>query len=113
MEFSGLVEKAREEFGKANVKKIKDKFAFQFDVTGDGGGTFYVEIKDGVLSVEPYEYNDRDARFEVSADTMVKLLDKKLDPVKAFTMGKLKIDGEMSKALELNKLLVKTAEKAT
>lgn len=34
-----------------------------------------------------------------------KLLDGKLDPVMAFTLGKLKVDGDVGKALEFSKLL--------
>ena len=33
------------------------------------------------------------------------LLDGKLDPVLAFTLGKLKIDGSIDKVLEFSKLL--------
>lgn len=105
MEFNDLVNKARTVFGTADAKKIEGKFAFQFDVTGEGGGTFYVEIKDGKLSVEPYDYIDRDAKFIIDSDNMLKMLEGNLDPVKAFTAGKLKIEGELGKALELNKLL--------
>lgn len=34
-----------------------------------------------------------------------KLLDGKLDPVLAFGTGKLKVDGDVGKALEFSKLL--------
>ncbi|MBE5924686.1 MAG: SCP2 sterol-binding domain-containing protein [Lachnospiraceae bacterium] len=34
-----------------------------------------------------------------------KLIDGKLDPVVAFTIGKLKVDGDVGKALEFSKLL--------
>ena len=34
-----------------------------------------------------------------------KLIDGKLDPVLAFTTGKLKVDGDIGKALEFSKLV--------
>ena len=34
-----------------------------------------------------------------------KLIDGKLDPIIAFTTGKLKVDGDAGKALEFSKLL--------
>ncbi len=34
-----------------------------------------------------------------------KLIDGKLDPILAFTTGKLKVDGDINKALEFAKLL--------
>ena len=36
-----------------------------------------------------------------------KLIDGKLDPVAAFTLGKLKVDGDIGKALEFGNLLKK------
>ena len=42
----------------------------------------------GKLSVEPYDYHDRDARITCSADTLMKIATGKLDPVAAFTCAK-------------------------
>ena len=67
--------------------------------------TFYAEAKDGRLYVEPYEYYDRDAIFICSADTLLKLAAGKLDPVFAFTTGKLKVEGSLEKALKLQKFV--------
>jgi putative sterol carrier protein len=36
-----------------------------------------------------------------------KLLDGDLNPILAFTLGKLKVDGDIGKALEFSKLLKK------
>ena len=52
-----------------------------------------------------YEYYDRDAIFICSADTLLKIAAGKLDPVFAFTTGKLKVEGSLDKALELQKFL--------
>jgi putative sterol carrier protein len=65
---------------------------------------FYVEIKNGVLSIEPYSYDDRQANLIVSSDNFAKLVAQKLDPVVAFTTGKLKVEGDVGKALELAEL---------
>ena len=53
----------------------------------------------------PYEYYDRDAIFICSADTLLKLAAGKLDPVFAFTTGKLKVEGSLEKALMLQKFV--------
>ena len=55
--------------------------------------------------MEPYEYYDRDAIFICSADTLLKLAEGKLDPVFAFTTGKLKVEGSLEKALKLQKFV--------
>lgn len=89
----------------ADVSDIQEHLAFQFNVTGDGSGIFYVEVKDGKLYVEPYEYYDRDAMFTASAKTFQAILDGKMDPVMAFTLQKLKVEGNFDKALKLNELI--------
>ena len=105
MTYEELFQKVKDMFSKANVSGIKEHLAFQFNITGEGEGAFYAEVKDGVLSIEPYEYYDRDAIFICSADTLLKIAAGKLDPVFAFTTGKLKVEGSLDKALELQKFL--------
>ena len=67
----------------------------------DLGKCFYVEIKDGKLSVEPYEYNDRQANMIISSDNFVKMINKKANSVQLFLTGKLKIDGSIEKCKEM------------
>lgn len=88
-----------------NLGDYKNHLAVEVAITGEGEGVFYVEAKDGVLHAEPYNYNDRDVRFNISGDNFLKLVSGKLDPVWAFTTGKLKIDGSVEKALEFKKIL--------
>ena len=79
--------------------------AVQVNITGDHSGVFYIEIKDGHISIEPYEYNDRNCAVTVSMSNFNKLLDGKADAVALFTVGKLKVDGDIGKALEFANLL--------
>ena len=100
MTYEELFQKIKEMFMKADISGIKEHLAFQFNITGEGEGAFYAEVKDGTLYVEPYEYYDRDAIFICSADTLLKLA-----PVFAFTVGKLKVEGSLEKAMMLQKLI--------
>lgn len=93
------------EFMNADVSDIKEHLAYQFNIKGEAGGIFYVEVKDGKLSVEPYEYYDRDAMFTATTDTFMAILEGKLDPMIAFTLQKLKVEGNFDKALKLNELI--------
>ena len=68
-------------------------------------GIFYAEVKEGKLYVEPYEYFDRDAMFTCSAETLFKIADGKTDPILAVTLGKLKVEGNIDKALKLKDLI--------
>lgn len=88
----------------ADVSDITEHLAYQFNITGEASGIFYVEVKDGKLFVEPYEYFDRDALFICSAQTLRDLADGKLDPVLAFTVQKLKVEGNIDKALRFKEL---------
>ena len=105
MTFSEFFAQVKERLSQADVSGLHENVAYQFDITGEAAGTFYVEVKKGKLSVEPYDYRDRDACFTCSADTLAKIADGKLDPVAAFTFRKLKIDGSIEKALRLKQLL--------
>ncbi len=104
MTFNDLVEKARTAASKVDPAG-RDFLAVQVNLTGKDGGTFYVEIKNNKISVEPYEYNDRNCAVTMTPADFNKLMDGKLDPVAAFTIGKLKVDGDLGKALEFSKIL--------
>jgi putative sterol carrier protein len=101
MTYEAFFEKVKGQFMEADVSDIKEHLAYQFNIVGEAEGIFYVEVKDGKLYVEPYEYHDRDAVFIASADTLMKISEGKLDPVKAFTFRKLKVEGSIDKALKL------------
>ena len=78
----------------ADVSDIHEHLAYQFNI-----------VKDGKLSIEPYEYFDRDAMFTCSAETLFKIADGKTDPILAVTLGKLKVEGNIDKALKLKDLI--------
>lgn len=100
-----IVEMVRERFADVDTSNVPGVLAFQFNVLDRKPGTFYVEIKDGVVSVEPYEYCDRNAIFSLKSANLVKMIEGKLDPVLAFTTGRLKVDGDIGAALEITKFL--------
>ena len=104
MTFDELIKKLKGMADKIDATGM-DFLAVQVNITGDNGGVFYVEVKDGKVNVEPYEYNDRQCQITISMDNFNKLLAGKLDPVAAFTLGKLKVDGDVGKALEFAKLV--------
>ena len=105
MTYEQIFQNAKKIFMQADVSGIQEHLAFQFNITGEGEGAFYAEVKNGCLYVEPYEYYDRDVIFICSADTLLKLASGKLDPVVAFTTGKLKIEVSLEKAMMLQKFL--------
>ncbi len=106
MTFDELLTKVRGLAGRIDASGT-DFLAVQVNISdkGEDGGVFYVEVKDGRVSVEPYEYNDRNCAITMKNKNFNKLIDGKLDPVLAFTTGRLKVDGDVGKALEFSKLI--------
>ena len=101
MTYAELFSKVKGMLVDADVSHVQEHLAYQFNITGEGEGIFYAEVKDGKLYVEPYEYFDRDVIFTCSADTLLKIMAGKIDPVLAFTLGQLKVEGDIDKALKL------------
>lgn len=105
MTYEEIVAKVRKTFKNTDVSMIDEHLAYQFNIEGEGEGAFYVEVKEGKLYIEPYEYYDRDAIFICKSDTLFKMISGKLDPVLAFTLGKLKVEGSIDKALKLKEFI--------
>ncbi len=106
MTYESVVEAARSKFYDVDVSQVMGTLAFQINIEGKAvNGIFYIEIKDGQVNVEPYEYYDRNAIIIMNATNFIKLINGKLDPVIAFTTGKLKVEGDVNAALEMIKFI--------
>ena len=106
MTYESIVEAARNKFSDVNVSSVQGTMAFQINIEGKAAsGIFYIEIKDGKVNVEPYEYYDRNAIITMNGTNFIKLINGKLDPVVAFTTGKLMVDGDVNAALEMIKFI--------
>ena len=104
--YESIVSATRNKFYNADVSNVQGTMAFQINIEGKAvNGIFYIEIKDGQVHVEPYEYYDRDVLFTAKADVFRKIIAGNMDPVFAFTTGKLKVDGSIETALKLKDVL--------
>lgn len=105
MTYAEMFSKVKGMLADADVSDIHEHLAYQFNITGEAEGIFYAEVKDGQLHIEPYEYHDRDAAFTCSAETLFKIAEGRTDPILAVTLGRLKVEGNIEKALKLKELL--------
>ena len=106
MTYESIVEAERNKFYDIDVSSVPGTLAFQINIEGKSvNGIFYIEIKDGKVHVEPYEYYDRNAILIMNGTNFIKLINGKLDPIVAFTTGKLKVEGDINAALEIIKFL--------
>lgn len=110
MTYEEIVEKVREAYSNAEASSVNEHAAIQFNIQGEGEGAFYLEIKEGKIVVQPFEYFDRDATVFTSAATLQEIADNKLDVVEAFTTGKLHIEGNLGKAALLQNVTFKAPE---
>lgn len=106
MTYADFFYEIKNKFMGTDVSDIQEHLAYQFNIEDEeAGGIFYVEAKGGELFVEPYEYYDRDAVFISDPDTLMKIAEGKIDPVWAFTTQKLKVEGDIGKALRLKEII--------
>ena len=76
----------------------------QFKLTGDGGGDYYVEIKDGTAKVSQGAAPSPNMTMTLAAQDYVDLIGGKLNGQMAFMSGKLKIAGDMGLAMKMQTL---------
>ena len=105
MTYEELVQQVKDIAEEADAGKIQDHVAFQFNIEGEAAGAFYLDIKDGKANVEPYEYYDRDVLITSTAETLLKIMEGKLDPVAAYTLQKIRVEGDLGKALLLKEVV--------
>ena len=68
----------------------------QFEISGAGGGNWYVTIKDKTCTVTEGVAESVDATVRVKAEDYVALYTGKLGSMKAFTTGRVKASGDVS-----------------
>lgn len=107
MGFFDVFNNVKQIFINTNVSDYQGHLAIQINLTGDDAGIFYAEINNGKLSAEPYEYYDRDVLLIINSNDFLDIVYGKLDPIFAFTIGKLKVEGNIEKALELKRFIKK------
>ncbi len=95
-------------------KKMPDAFkpdaakgidvVFQYVISGPSGGEWMVAIKNQTCTVEAGKSDKPTCTLRIADTDFIDLISGKLDPMKAFTSGKLKIDGDVMKSQLIGKL---------
>ncbi len=76
----------------------------QHDITGDGGGNYYVTIKDGTATVSEGSHESPSMTLTMEVSDFVALSHGELDGMAACMGGRLKIAGDMGLALKVTSL---------
>ena len=101
MTFFEMFDAAKAGLANANVSGLNGHIAIQIEVTEDGCGIFYVEITDGVLNVQPYDYRDNTVAVTLPHSTLFALLRRETTLPEAVAQEKAFVQGCMESAAQL------------
>jgi putative sterol carrier protein len=101
-----MVGSAREFFegieGRIDPEKTKGQtVSYRFDI--EGAGSWRVAVVDGKTTVTEGE-EAADCVIRMKEDMLLKLIRGEGNPVTAFMLGRIKVDGDMGQALKLKEL---------
>ena len=113
MTYEEIVLKVREGFENSDAREIFEHVAVQVNIEGEGSGAFYIEVADRYVSVEPYDYYDRDGLLTTDAETLIALAENRLSMREAYESGAVKVQGNLDKLRMLLKIKLKEKEKKT
>ncbi|MEE9420394.1 MAG: SDR family NAD(P)-dependent oxidoreductase [Desulfatiglandaceae bacterium] len=77
---------------------------FQFDISGEGGGSWQVIVKDGACEVAEGSHGSPTTTVKMGDEDFVKMITGELNAMSAYTSGKLKIQGDLMKSQLIEKL---------
>jgi putative sterol carrier protein len=76
----------------------------QYDVSGDGGGTWHAVIKDGACAVKEGAAASPNLTLQIGAQDWLDMISGKQSGQMLFMSGKLKIKGDMGLAMKLGSM---------
>lgn len=94
-----LMQQALQAFVPENAAGIDAKV--QFNITGNQGGTWVATIRDQKISVEPGTSENPNLTIGADTQDIFNLVSGKLNPMQAFMLGKVQVNGDMSLAMRL------------
>lgn len=76
----------------------------QYDISGEGGGTWHAVIKDGACAVNQGAAASPNLTLSISAQDWLDMLGGKQSGQMLFMSGKLKVKGDMGLAMKLGSM---------
>ncbi|MCF8142796.1 MAG: SCP2 sterol-binding domain-containing protein [Deltaproteobacteria bacterium] len=77
---------------------------FQYEITGDNGGSWNVVIKDGACQVNEGTHPSPSVTLTMSGDTWLGIVNKQTNGMQAFMTGQLKASGDIMLAQRIEQL---------
>jgi putative sterol carrier protein len=77
---------------------------FQYEITGDGGGSWNAAVKDGSCQILEGTHEAATVTLTMSCETWLAIVNKELNAMQAFMGGQLKIIGDIMLAQRIPEL---------
>jgi putative sterol carrier protein len=77
---------------------------FQLDITGEGGGSWNVVIKDGTCQINEGSHDAPNVTLTMSSETWLAIVNRQSNGMQAFVSGTLKVSGDIMLAQHIEKL---------
>ena len=74
---------------------------FQFELAGEGGGTFHVTVTDGAMAVAEGASTAPSTTLKMTAENYVKMANGELNGAMAYMKGQLKVTGNVMLAQKM------------
>ena len=78
---------------------------YQFEIGGDGGGTYTVKVENGAMHVTEGATESPSTTIKMSAADYIEMVNGKLSGTMAFMKGKLKVTGNVMLAQKMQAFL--------
>jgi putative sterol carrier protein len=76
----------------------------QFNLSGDKGGNYIVDVKDGACSVREGTAEKASATITASDETWIGIVEGRVNPMTAFTLGQLKVSGNIADVMKMQNI---------
>jgi putative sterol carrier protein len=90
--------------GNPDISKAVNS-TYEFNITGDGGGVWTVDLTKEPGSVAPGSTGTAKCTVTCASSDFMNIVSGKMNPQMAFMSGKLKIKGDMGLAMKLQKVI--------
>lgn len=104
MTYNEIVGKLRTSALRFDASEIRDHIAIQFNIYGEGEGAFYIEINEGKIDIQPYEYFDRDALIYVDANTLIQIASGELTMKEAYDGSRIVVQGRHDAVMKFGQM---------
>jgi len=74
---------------------------FQWEILGDGGGNYYMSVKNGTCELAEGKHESPNVRQTMKTEVFLGMVNGEINPMGAFMSGKLKVKGNLMLAQKI------------